>query len=386
MTGPPYDLVGVSAYAFVALVWGIVAIDAWSFRLASHPRNALSRLLAPLTTTLACYYVVYALVALLLPSHSATAAPRWFDLTDVALLASIALFRHLAWHTRFDTTAPSRTWLALVYGSAALLAAAQVFPELIPAATADARKTLARIPLPFYVVGMLALGLRDMRRFARPGRWTSSAVAARAADVLTVALLVVGAATVFAVITATAREHWTVGYQQPPPLLNAGLGLLIVVPIAARILGDVVRRLLFTLAVLAAIGLVWTGVHAVGPRIDSPVLQWLVGFAATAALVFGLLGSQPALMTAIDRLVFRRGRRRRGAVQEVMQQPSSAVGGGGGCCRLADAAVRLMRLLGGVVLLLPRRGGEVAGDHLVVAVLLAWWGGSTAALLPSQPF
>jgi len=227
MSGPPYDLVGASAYAFVALVWGIVAIDAWSFRLASHPRNALSRLLAPLTTTLASYYVVYALVALLLPSHSGTAAPRWFDLTDVALLASIALFRHLAWHTRFDTTAPSRSWLVLVYGSAALLAAAQVFPELIPAATADARKTLARIPLPFYVVGMLALGLRDMRRFARPGRWTSSAVAARAADVLTVALLVVGAATVFAVITATARERWTAGYQQPLPLLNAGLGLLL---------------------------------------------------------------------------------------------------------------------------------------------------------------
>src|SRR5262245_18646339 len=386
MTGPPYDLVGVSAYAFVALVWGIVAIDAWSFRLASHPRNALSRLLAPLTTTLACYYVVYALVALLLPSHSATAAPRWFDLTDVALLASIALFRHLAWHTRFDTTAPSRTWLALVYGSAALLAAAQVFPELIPAATADARKTLARIPLPFYVVGMLALGLRDMRRFARPGRWTSSAVAARAADVLTVALLVVGAATVFVVITATARERWTVGYQQPPPLLNAGLGLLIVVPIAARILGDVVRRLLFTLVVLAASGLVWTGVHALGPRIDSPVLQWLVGFGATAALVFGLLGSQRALITAIDRLVFRRGRRRRAELQGMLQTLSPELGARECCRRVAEAAVRIMRLRGVAILLTRGRGEVVAGDLDLATLLAAWGDGRVAALLPSHPF
>src|SRR4029453_10107914 len=110
-----------------------------------------------------------------------------------------------------------------------------------------------------------------------------------------------GAATVFAVITATARERWTVGYQQPPPLLNAGLGLLIVLPITARILGDVVRRLLFTLAVLAAIGLVGRGVRAVGSRIESPMLEWLFGFAATAALVFALLGSQRALITAIDR-------------------------------------------------------------------------------------
>ena len=137
MKGPPYDVVGAAAYAFVALVWAVGAADTWGFRLASRPRNPLSRLLPLFTTAMICFYGLYALVALLLPSRWGQRAPRWFELTDVALLASLAFFRHLTWHLRFDARSPSRTWLVLNYGVAALLAAASVFPEIVPARTLE---------------------------------------------------------------------------------------------------------------------------------------------------------------------------------------------------------------------------------------------------------
>jgi hypothetical protein len=116
MNGPPYDVGGAAAYALVATVWAIVAADSWRFRLASRPRNPLYRLLPPFTTAMVCFYGLYAFVALLLPRQWSERAPRWFELTDVALLASLALFRHLTWHARLDAPPPSRAWLALTYG------------------------------------------------------------------------------------------------------------------------------------------------------------------------------------------------------------------------------------------------------------------------------
>src|SRR5262249_33135754 len=186
----------------------------------------------------------------------------WFELTDVALLASLALFRHLAWHARLDAPPPSRAWLALTYGSAALLAATAVFPELVPLPTLEQQVAFHRILLPFYVVGVLGFGLRDVRRSVRRGGWRGAAAVARAADVLVMALAVAGASLLFVILTAEAPWGWPVGYVQPPPLLNAGFGLLLAAPFAGRILGDVIRRPPFLLV----------GVGAAGPRGGAVVL------------------------------------------------------------------------------------------------------------------
>src|SRR5262249_32352919 len=264
MNGPLYDVGGAAAYALVATVWAIVAADSWRFRLASRPRNPLYRLLPPFTTAMVCFYGLYAFVALLPPRHASGRPPRWFELPDVALPASLPLSPPPAGHARLDAPPPSRAWLALTYGSAALLAAAAVFPELVPLPTLEQPGAFHPIPLPFFVVGVLGFRLRDLRRAVPPGPWRGAAAAGRAADVLVMAVAVAGASLLFAILTAQAPWGWPVGYVQPPPLLNAGFGLLVAVPFAGRILGDVVRRLLFLLAVVAATALVWAGMLTIG--------------------------------------------------------------------------------------------------------------------------
>src|SRR5262245_8304172 len=89
MSGP-YDLMGAGAYAVVAVVWCIAAEDAWRARVKSELRSPVSLLLPLAATSMACFYALYACAALLLPPHSAERAPRWFDLTDVSLLAGLA--------------------------------------------------------------------------------------------------------------------------------------------------------------------------------------------------------------------------------------------------------------------------------------------------------
>ena len=386
MNGPPYDVGGAAAYALVASVWAIVAADAWRFRLASRPRSPLYRLLPPFTTAMVCFYALYALVALLLPRQSLERTPRWFELSDVALLASLALFRHLAWHTRLDAPPPSRAWLALTYGSAALLAAAAVFPELVPLPRLEQQVGLHRILLPFYVVGVLGFGLRDVRRSVRPGRWRGTAAVARAADVLVMALAVAGASLLFAVLTAEAPWGWPVGYVQPPPLLNAGFGLLVAAPFAARMFGDVLRRLLFLLALVSATALAWAGTLTMGRRIADPALRHLAGFAVIATLVLTLLAVQRPLWAAIDGLVFSRRHRRRTELQAMLQSLSPELGARECCRRTVDAATRILRLRGVAVLLTRGRGEVVAGDLDAAPLRAAWGDGSVAAALPSQPF
>ena len=386
MNGPPYDVGGAAAYALVASVWAIVAADAWRFRLASRPRSPLYRLLPPFTTAMVCFYALYALVALLLPRQSLERTPRWFELSDVALLASLALFRHLAWHTRLDAPPPSRAWLALTYGSAALLAAAAVFPELVPLPRLEQQVGLHRILLPFYVVGVLGFGLRDVRRSVRPGRWRGTAAVARAADVLVMALAVAGASLLFAVLTAEAPWGWPVGYVQPPPLLNAGFGLLVAAPFAGRMLGDVLRRLLFLLALVSATALAWAGTLTMGRRIADPALRHLAGFAVIATLVLTLLAVQRPLWAAIDGLVFSRRHRRRTKLQAMLQSLSPELGARECCRRTVDAATRILRLRGVAVLLTRGRGEVVAGDLDAAPLRAAWGDGSVAAALPSQPF
>jgi signal transduction histidine kinase len=382
----PYDIGGAAAYALVATVWAIVSADAWRFRLASRPRSALYRLLPSFATAMACLYGLYVLVALLLPAQWSERAPRWFELTDVALLASLALFRHLTWHARLDAPPPSGGWLALTFGSAALLAVTAVFPEVVPLPTLEQRVAFHRVLMPFYVVGMLGFGLRDVRRSVRPGRWRGIAAVARGADALVMALAVAGATLLFAILTAEAPRGWPLGYVQPPPLLSAGFGLLVGVPFAGRILGDVVRRLLFVLAVVAATALAWGGVLATDRRIANPALRDLAGFAVVATLVLVLLAAQRPLRAAIDRLVFRRRHRRRAELQAMLQSLSPELGARECCRRAAAAATRILGLRGVAVLLTRGRGEVVAGDLDAAPLRAAWGDGSVATALPSQPF
>src|SRR5262249_39239620 len=153
--------------------------------------------------------------------------------------------------------------------------------------------------LPFYAVGMLALSARDVRGAVRPGRWPGNAAMARAADVVVLVLAVVGVVLVFGVLTAEFPGS-RIGFVQPPPLLNAAFGLLVAVPFAGRILGDVVRRVLFVLAVVLATAIMWAADHALGARFGRAALRELAGFATTAALVLSLLVLRRPLWALID--------------------------------------------------------------------------------------
>src|SRR5262249_61536575 len=102
---------------------------------------------------------------------------------------------------------------------------------------------------------------------------------------------VAGASLLFVILTAEAPWGWPVGYVHPPPLLNAGFGLLLAAPFAGRILGDVIRRLLFFLVVVAATGLAWAAMLTMSRRIAGQALRDLVGFVGIATLVLVLLAA-----------------------------------------------------------------------------------------------
>jgi signal transduction histidine kinase len=379
-----------AVYLLPTIVWGILADDAWRFRLGHRPQAPMYRLLPLFTTTMAALYGTFLLAALLLPPRSFDRAPRWFDLTDVALLLALAQMRHIAWYFRLDAPRPSRLWLAVNYVPAVVLATVNLFPELVPAPSEGAQMTIARAPLGIYVPLMIVLTLLQLRRFARPGRWWAAGTSVvRGGDLVVVAAAFVAAVLLFAALSLETRSALGgtvhVGYVQVAAVPNAIIGLLITLPFAVRILGDVVKRLLFAVVVLIAVGSSYAaGVKLAG--LAAPALRDAIVLLAVAGSVLSLLAVQRSVWSALDWLIFRRGQARRTELRAFMQTLSPDLGAAE-CCRRALAEVlRLMQLRGGAVLLTGDRGVVVQGDIDVDPLLAVWRDARAVELLPPRPF
>lgn len=267
MSGPPYDVVGAAAYAVAALVWIILSGGAWRLRIGLRPRAPLYRLLPFMATAVAAFYVLYVAVALCVPAHGDGPAPRWFELTDLAMLVAMACFRHVTWYLPLDAPRASRRWVVPMYVGAVGVGLASVVPELIPAATPGDQRGWSRIALGVYTVVVSLAVLRDVWRFARPGGWRAGGPAvARVADLPVIGLAVAGVGGLFVLITLWARAPWTEGFLQPPPIPTAAVGLVTALPFVVRVLGDMLKRLLF-LTLIGAVALGERAVETHGGRI-----------------------------------------------------------------------------------------------------------------------
>jgi signal transduction histidine kinase len=380
-----YDPVAAAVYAVPTLLWAVIAADAWSYRLSFRPRNGLYRLLPFATASMASFYALYAAVALFLPESSVMRAPRWYDLDDVALCLSLAFFTHMSWYFPLDARAPTRRWLAVNYGTAATIGLINLFPELVPAPTVELQLEIVRSFIMPYVILTLALGVLRLRRFARPGGWRAGSSVARAADVVVVAAAVVGSVAVFVSFALLKGPELSAGYMTPPPLLNAGIGVLVAAPFAARNLGDVLKRFSFVTLLVAGSAVVAFATHRFVARLppDTAPLAWCAAIVLYLLLV---LAARPWLWAAIERLLFRRSHRRRDALQRFLQTLSPELGAVECCRRASVEFVRVMNLRGVAILLTRERGLAAAGSVDVEPLRRVWEDGAILDHLPRHPF
>jgi signal transduction histidine kinase len=245
--------------------------------------------------------------------------------------------------------------------------------------------TIARAFVMPYVILTLVLGALRLRRFARPGGWRAGSTVARAADVIVVAMAVVAAAGVFAFFAALKEPGPSAGYVKAPPILNAGIGVLVALPFAVRNLGDVLKRSAFVTVLLASAATVAFATHSLTSRMapESVPFAWFASLAAYALLVVGI---RPWLWAAIERLLFRRSHGRRDELQRFIHTLSPELGAVECCNRAAAEFVRVMRLRGVAILLTRERGFAAAGSVDVEPLRRVWQDGAILDQLPNHPF
>src|SRR5512143_1765268 len=113
-----FHLVAAALYLVPALIWFSMAFGHLAYLRNRRPRSPLFRLL-PIATSVVGLYFLLDIIWALVPAdlhRRPTAILVLLDwLTDVALLASLALFRHFECFIPVREEPPSRAWLAANY-------------------------------------------------------------------------------------------------------------------------------------------------------------------------------------------------------------------------------------------------------------------------------
>src|SRR5262249_11094911 len=134
-------------------------------------------------------------------------------------------------------------------------------------------------------------------------------------------------------------------------ILDAIAGVGFAVPLAVRILGEVVRGVLIFLAMVLTTASVYFGTQALNASLAVPAVRSLFDVAAILLLVVILVPGQSWLRSAIDEVVFRRSRRRRAELHAFVHTLSPEWGPIECCRRALPEVVRVMRLRGAAILL-----------------------------------
>jgi signal transduction histidine kinase len=372
-------------YLVPTVVWAIIAEDAWRFRLRYRPRSSFYRILPYCTTCMALFYALGIPTSLALSIGIGERPPRWFDLNDVAMVAALSSFRHLAWFFRLEVEAPSRSWLVVNYSLAVLVGTVNLFPELIPVGSLQTRFAIARgLVFPF-VMTMLVLSIRHVSRFAQPGAWRPGGNEARSSDLAVVSLAFALVIVLFVYYSQRTPEGRGIPFIAPPPLLVSGIGLLFAVPFAVRIVVDVFKRFLVACAVLgiAAAGFL-TFRLALWPRLD-PTLREPASFAWLCVLIFVLLYVSASIRAAVDEALFRRSARRRTELLAVLHSLSPELGVLECARRTISDFVRIMRVRGAALLLTRGRGAVTSGRISLEPLERIWAEGDLITHLPRGP-
>jgi signal transduction histidine kinase len=385
-----FQLLNIGVHFTLALVWAIVAQNAWRFVRLRRPQSRFFRMLPVVGGAVSGTYLIFTLTTLIPPPlqiHPTDAVVILWALNDGAVFAVVALARHMA---RFfpmpEERPPKPGWLIVNYGAGALmivLTLAYVGLVAVPFVKPHfAGYAVLRV---LYQLVMLGLIVWQLVRVARPGVWVPGGAAwvARRADVV-----VLGGALVslsgWLLIVATRRSPTEQTMWDPSVwsvVLDAITGIGFAIPLAVRVLGEVVRGVLLTAMMLAATTAVYLGMQALGVTLAHPEMRALLDFGTVLALVCLFMPGQAWLRGAIDHLVFRRSRRRQEELRAFLHALSPELGAGE-CCRRALAEVRRVMQLRGAAILL-RDGETVIDGEIRSAALERFWRNVSADAFPA---
>ena len=166
-------------------------------------------------------------------------------------------------------------------------------------------------------------------------------------------------------------------------MLDTVAGIGWAVPLAVRILGDVVSGFLIVAVMVVTTAAVYFGAHHAGMALANPELQPILDLGTVATLVLVLGPGYGRLRTAVDRVVFRRSRRWREELQVFLHTLSPELGLTECCGRALAEVTRVMRLRGAAIL---RRDGEavVHGAITFVPVEQLWRSGVADDAFPAR--
>ena len=385
-----FQIANAAIHFSLALVWAIVAHNAWRFLRTRRPASRFFRMLPAVAGTVAFTYGVFTLTTLVpieLQERRPLGVLLLQGLNDWSIFTIVAVARHMSrYFPTPEDPPPQRAWLAVNYGSVlAMDVLGAMFFGLIrvPGVTPEfAAYAVIRIVYQLIMLGLIVLRIV---RIAQPGVWEpgGGSWVARRADVVFLggALVSLGSWLLLAALT-----NWI---PQPSLWMSSPFGLALdtiagigwAVPLAVRILGDVVRGFLIVTVMLVTTAAVYFGAQQVGAVLANPELQPIVDFGAVAALVLLLGPGYGWLRRGVDQLVFRRSRRRREELQAFLHTLSPELGRAE-CCRRAVAEVaRVMRLRGAAILL---HDGEavVHGAITFAPVEQLWRSGGAADAFP----
>jgi signal transduction histidine kinase len=381
-------LVAAAVHLVPALILAIIAYTWWRQLITRRPQGLFFRIVPLITVITALHYTGHAVIELT-PSQLDGRLPGLhvgiIALIDLCVVLTLALFRHLVPLLAIREEQPSRRWLAVHYGIAALFALIALLP-LVGGQRALGWPTTLAVG---YGGVMVALVIVDIRRLVRTGAWpryfgTAFNVAALGATVALGAAALLGLGNVLfapVFLGADATDPAEV-----PLLAHTVTGLAFAAPFAVLMLGEVVESLIVILVMLVAVGLLYFRVPALAAGMPGPELRLLVQLAGAGTLVLLLLPGRRLLHTLVHRLLFRHSERSAQALTAFLHTLSPELGVLECCRRALDEVLRVMRPRGAAIILSRGRGVAIAGTFPLEPIERVWPTGAGEDTLPRRAF
>jgi len=367
---------GASSFV-VALAWASLARAGWWRVRAQRGPATFARLSAVLTSTLALIYLCVAIFSVIPDSvhrQPSLVLGVLYFISDAAGFVAVAVFRQFSCYFALGTAPATRRWLAVNYGSAALMAGVALASHVVVCGENVAVFGAYQIANWAYMLVMLAASALRIAILARGAHWRpGSTSVARRPDVL---VLAVAVACMLVILALHASGSFG-SHRELLSLMPVVLGAVLLVPFAVRNLGPLLVGMGTNLGTLAAAALVLYGAEALDAWLAEPALRPATLVVAAASLIAVMGPWQRGLSTALDRLVLRRRRDRWSRLQDFLRTLSPELGNAE-CTRLAVARLNDGMHLRGTALLL-REGGEVTAGTLTLERIAPLWPRGAAA-------